>query len=278
MPVIPIADLRDPRVDVFRDLPTAHLTRYSGLFIAEGEKLVRRLAESDYAVRSVLAEEPFVELALSIVGDRAPIYVVSREALVELVSFKFHRGLLACGERKPPLGVDAFIETAPPMATFVAAAHVCDPENLGGILRNAAAFGIDGVLIGRGSADPFSRRVLRVSMGTAFRLRIAYSQDLAADLAALREKAGFETIGALLSPEAEQLETAACGPRRVLVVGNEGHGLPPEVAAVCSRKVCLPMAPGVDSLNVSVASGVFLYHFTRIGGRSDASSLALKGA
>lgn len=267
MPVIPIADLRDPRVDVYRDLPTAHLTRYSGLFIAEGEKLVRRLAESDYATRSILAEESFVDLAQSIIGDRAPIYTLSRDVLVELVSFKFHRGLLACGERKAPFGVESLLAAAPAAATLVAAAHVCDPENLGGILRNAAAFGVDGVLIGRGSADPFSRRVLRVSMGTAFRLRLAYSNDLAADLTALRRQGGFETIGALLAPDAESLENAVCGGRKVLVVGNEGHGLSPDVAAACSRKVRLPMAAGVDSLNVSVASGVFLYHFTRIDAR-----------
>lgn len=262
MPVIRIENLRDPRVDAYRDLPTAHLTQYSGLFIAEGEKLVRRLAESDYQVRSVLAEESFVELAHSIIGDRAPIYSLSKDALVELVSFKFHRGLLACGERKKLPFAASWTLPLPDNATVVACAYVCDPENLGGILRNAAAFGVDGVLIGRGCADPFSRRVLRVSMGTVFRLRLAQCDDLARDLGELHQ-GGFETIGAILSPEAEPLEAANATARQVLVLGNEGHGLPTDVAAACTRKVCLPMAAGVDSLNVAVASGVFLYHFTR---------------
>jgi tRNA G18 (ribose-2'-O)-methylase SpoU len=262
MPVIPIENLRDPRVDVYRDLPTAHLTQYSGLFIAEGEKLVRRLAQSDYVVRSVLAETSFVDLAKTIVGDRAPIYSLERDALIELVSFKFHRGLLACGERKTPTTSASWLADLPPQATLVACANVCDPENLGGILRNAAAFGVDAVLIGKGSADPFSRRVLRVSMGTAFRLRLAFVANLAAELNALSQ-AGFETIGAILADDAQPLQQAQSGPRRILVLGNEGHGLPPDVAAACSRKVCLPMQPGVDSLNVAVASGVFLYHFTR---------------
>jgi tRNA G18 (ribose-2'-O)-methylase SpoU len=263
MPVIPIEDLRDPRVDVYRDLPTAHLTRYSGLFIAEGEKLVRRLAESPYVTKSILAEKPFVEMAQSIIGERAPIYTLEREALLELVSFKFHRGLLARGERKAISSPTSWIDDLPPAATLVACDKVCDPENLGGILRNAAAFGVDGVLIGRGSADPFSRRVLRVSMGTAFKLRLASSADLAADLIAMRTH-GFETIGALLEPGAEELEKAHGSPRTILVLGNEGHGLSPDVAAACSRKVKLEMNSGVDSLNVAVASGVFLYQLTRL--------------
>lgn len=262
MPVIEIEDLRDPRVDVYRDLPTAHLTRYSGLFIAEGEKLVRRLAESDYAVRSILAERSFVELAREIIGDRAPIYVLDREPLLELVSFKFHRGLLACGERKAPTSCAAWIDALPAQATLVACDTVCDPENLGGILRNAAAFGVEGVLIGRGCADPFSRRVLRVSMGTAFKLRLAQSDDLPNDLELLRSR-GFEVVGAILAPEATKLEKAPRSERTTLVLGNEGHGLTPSVAAACSKKVKLEMRRGVDSLNVSVASGVFLYHFLR---------------
>lgn len=262
MPVVAIENLRDPRVDVYRDLPTAHLTRYSGLFIAEGEKLVRRLAESDYVVRSVLAENSFVELARDIIGDRAPIYALDRDALVELVSFKFHRGLLACGERRAPDSSMAWVADLPPQATLIACDKVCDPENLGGILRNAAAFGIDGVLVGRGCADPFSRRVLRVSMGTAFKLRLAQCDDLAAELGQLRSH-GFETIGAMLTSDAAELETAERCARSVLVLGNEGHGLTEKVAAACSKKVKLEMRRGVDSLNVAVASGVFLYHLMR---------------
>ncbi len=266
MPVFEIDDLRDPRVDVFRDLPTAHLTRYSGLFIAEGEKLVRRLAESDYVTRAILAERSFVELAQSIIGERAPIYSLAKDALVELVSFKFHRGLLACGERKAPSSSAAWIHELGPASTLVACDKVCDPENLGGILRNAAAFGVDGVLIGRGSADPFSRRVLRVSMGTVFKLRLAQCDDLAAELVQLRSQ-GFETIGALLTPDSESLETAQCSSRRILVLGNEGHGLSTDVAEACSKQVKLAMQSGVDSLNVAVASGVFLYHFMRLAAR-----------
>jgi tRNA G18 (ribose-2'-O)-methylase SpoU len=266
MPCIEIADFRDPRVDVYRDLPTAHLTRYSGLFIAEGEKLVRRVAESDYVVRSVLAERSFAELAKSIIGDRAPIFVLDREPLLELVSFKFHRGLMACGERKTPVSSAAWLGVLPAEATLIACDTVCDPENLGGILRNAAAFGVDGVLIGRGCADPFSRRVLRVSMGTAFKLRLAQCEDLAAELKRVHVS-GFETIGAILAPEAIELEKASRQTRSVLVLGNEGHGLTAEVAAACSKKVKLEMRRGVDSLNVSVASGVFLYHFMRQAGR-----------
>lgn len=264
MPVIPIADLRDPRVDVYRDLPTAHLTRYSGLFIAEGEKLVRRLAQSEYVTRSILAENSFVELAKSIIGDRAPIYAVDRDALCELVSFKFHRGLLACGERKVPTGAASLLESLPKSATLVACSHVCDPENLGGILRNAAAFGVDGVLIGRGSADAFSRRVLRVSMGNAFRLRLAMSNDLAADLALLKSQAEFDVVGAVLAHDSQRLDQAKRNARTVIVLGNEGHGLPDDLIAACTQKVELPMQHGVDSLNVAVASGVFLYHYLRV--------------
>jgi len=146
----------------------------------------------------------------------------------------------------------------------VVCVDIQDPTNLGGILRNSAAFGADLVLLSRRCADPFSRRVLRVSMGAVLRLSVAESANLEGDLRRLRDEFGVQLVATVLQEGAESLEKASRPPRLALLFGNEGHGLPPEMTAICQRRVTVPMCSGANSLNAAVAAGVFLYHFTRV--------------
>lgn len=260
MPKVLINSLDDPRIDAYRELKDTNHTRWNGLFICEGEKLVRRLLASDFAVESVLFSERFERRFGALAPPDVPIWIVPDELVEPLVGFNFHRGILACGRRRANPTLD---ELAPlgRRLTLAICPEVQDPENLGAILRISSAFGVDGVLVGRGSADPFSRRVLRVSMGASLRMPIRETADIAADLHQLRDTLAVELAATVLDQSAEPLSAATRLERFALLFGSEGHGLDPAIIALCNRRVTIPMTLGTDSLNVAVAAGIFLYHF-----------------
>ncbi len=250
----------DPRLTTYRDLPQQNLTRQSGLFIAEGEKVVERLTASDFDVESVLAEPEFAAKYEPRVPAQTPIYVASRDVLVKTIGFRFHRGILACGRRKPARLLDEILARLNARATVIVCPDVQDPTNLGSIIRSTAAFGCEGILLGARCADPFSRRVLRVSMGAALQLPIIESANLITDLHRLA-RADFELIAAVLDSAAEPLAAAPRSPHMALLLGSEGHGLGDEWLQLAHRRVTIPMQLGIDSLNVAVAAAVLLYHF-----------------
>jgi tRNA G18 (ribose-2'-O)-methylase SpoU len=260
MPRIAVTDPDDPRLAIYRDLPQRNLTRQSGLFIAEGEKVVERLIASDYELESILAEPEFAVKHEAKVPRQTPIYVASRDVLMQTIGFHFHRGILACGRRKPPNPLSDILKKLNSRATLVVCPDVQDPTNLGSIIRSTAAFGCTGILLGSSCADPFSRRVLRVSMGAALHLPIVESSDLAADLQRLIES-DFDLVAAVLDPTAQPLGAVQRSPRMALLLGSEGHGLTEEWLQLASRRVTIPMQLGIDSLNVAVAAAVLLYHF-----------------
>lgn len=257
-----IADLDDSRLAVYRDLPNSNPTRNSGLFVAEGWLLVDRLLKSELTIASILLDERFEEELGAQLPSDVPIYVVPAKLVNDIVGFKFHRGVLACGRRP----VDRTIaEALPPdkqrRLTVVVAADIHDPENMGCILRNSAAFGVDLVVASRRCADPFSRRVLRTSMGTVFRLPLVQPPQVMDAVRELMNDWRIELAATVLDDHAESLHHAVRGDRFGLVFGNEGHGLEADLAAACTRRLTIPMQGGTDSLNVGVATGIFLYHF-----------------
>src|SRR5262245_57371057 len=193
MPLIAVQSIDDPRIACYRDLNERNLTRQSGLFIAEGEKVVERLIASHYEVASILAEPKYADKYASLVPSGTPLFVASRELLMATIGFHFHRGVVACGRRKPAIRIADVLSTLTKRVTIVACPDVQDPTNLGSIIRSGAAFGCEAVVLGGKCADPFSRRVLRVSMGAALHLPIVESRDLAADLAYLHG-AQFELV------------------------------------------------------------------------------------
>ena len=264
MPLIPVHTLDDPRLACYRDLNQRNLTRLSGLFIAEGEKVVQRLIGSRFAVDSLLAEPAYAERYAGQVDPCVPIYVVPRALMCQTVGFAFHRGIMGCGRRGSAPELSRWLAArgdAP--ATLVVCPDVHDPTNLGSIIRAAAALGASGVLLGRGCADPFSRRVLRVSMGAALVLPVYESSDLAADLQRLHQ-AAFLRVAAVLDPKAEPLSSWKPSPRVALLLGNEGHGLAPAWQQQADRRVTIPMQAGIDSLNVAAAAAVLLYHVLHV--------------
>jgi tRNA G18 (ribose-2'-O)-methylase SpoU len=260
MPLVPIDSIDDPRLDPYRQLKMIVPVRRQGLFIAEGDKLAERLLESGHETLSLLVAENHAARIAARTPPEVPLYVVRADQIEELVGFNFHRGVLACGRRRPGPPLAEFLASRPGRLTFVVCPDVQDPENLGAIIRLSRAFGVDGLVLGGQCANPFSRRVLRVSMGTVFRLPLFDCLDLSQAFAEFHQ-AGVQTAATVLDPTAETLAGSVRPERFALLFGSEGHGIAPQWIEACDRRLTIPMQGGTDSLNVAVAAGIFLHHF-----------------
>ncbi len=263
MPLIPIASLDDARLTPYCNLKAANMKRHRDLFVAEGTKLVERLLASDYATDSVLLNEKRVSEWGPRIPESVPVYVVPEALGQEIVGFGFHVGVVAVGRRKPNPTLDVVLPRDAATLTVVVLPWCDNPENLGTIIRICRGFGVDLLLLGKGCCDPFSRRVLRVSMGTALKLPIIESRDLAGDLQRLHDEWQFEFAATILDPTAQPLHRAQRSNRFGLLFGNEHAGLADEWIARCQQRLTIPMSGDTDSLNVAMASGIFLHHFTR---------------
>ncbi len=265
MPIESIHDLHDTRLAPYRSLKQSNLTRWSGLFIAEGEKVVRRLIASRFATQSILLSERKSHLADDPEFATHQVFVLPQHIAEELVGYKFHAGVLACGERLPTPTLASLVGSNAMISPQVAVVcpHITDPENLGTLIRLCAGFGAGPLIVGPGSADPFSRRTLRVSMGYALHVPIIDSDDLARDLASLKS-AGFTIAATVLDKSARTLHDVARSNRIALLFGNEAEGLADEWVAASDSQVTIPMSGDTDSLNVAIAAGIFLHHFCRV--------------
>jgi tRNA G18 (ribose-2'-O)-methylase SpoU len=257
--MIRIEQLDDPRIAAYRSLRDRTL-RGESIFIAEGCVVVERLLRSRYRAESLLvAEEHAAAFAARATG--CPLYVASAAMLRQIVGYNFHRGALAVGCRPPAMRLEglaaALVETP---CWIVVCPAVTKPDNLGLLFRSAAAFGARGVILGQGCCDPLSRRSVRVSLGTVLDVPFVQSRDVLSDLRALRHAWQFERVAAVADSGAERLDELLPAPRTALVFGNEFDGLAPEWLDECDRRVTIPMGPAVDSLNLGVAAGIFMYH------------------
>jgi tRNA G18 (ribose-2'-O)-methylase SpoU len=262
MPRIPVDDPADPRLAAYQQLRERNPPRWARHFIAEGDKVAKRLMASRYPVESLLVVPEHVEYFEALVPAETPIYVGNRQVLEATIGFNFHRGVLACGRRLAPLSLEEALSSMATRATVVVCPDVKDPTNLGSILRTSAALGVNAVVLGPQCADYLSRRVVRVSMAAALQLPIVVTADVAEALTRLKSDFGCELIATVLDPAAEPLANARRGEKMALVLGGEAHGLPGELVALCDRRVTIPMQLGIDSLNVAVAAAVLLYHCT----------------
>jgi tRNA G18 (ribose-2'-O)-methylase SpoU len=260
-----IDDIEDPRLDAYRDIRSRNWTYVSKRFIAEGPLLVERLLASSYTAESILIDRKYADQYLPRLEDQIEVLLLEHDLIEQIVGFNFHRGILACGVRPPRLELQADFGASPTEhETMVAVIGVQDPENLGSILRCCAGFGIVRVVIGPGTADPLSRRVLRVSMGTALRLRLLHSQSVVGDLDWLRCEHRMSSYATSLRESSVPLETVRRSGPALILVGNERYGLPEEVQQAADGCVRIDMELGTDSLNVSVASAIAMYYFCRI--------------
>lgn len=265
MNIIFIQDPSDARIAGFRDIREKDLTGRDGLFVAEGEVVLRVLAspQSRCRIRSVLLAENRVEGLRSVLDalpSGAPVHVAGQGVLDAIAGFHLHRGILALGEKPTAAPAESLLDQMGDEALVVVAGGIGNHDNMGGIFRNAAAFGADAVLLDAGCCDPFYRKAIRVSVGAVLRTPMAAGLQLPEIIDQL-EARGF--VPYAMTPSARvPLHDAPRGGRVAVILGSEGPGLPEAVIARC-RPVGIRMAGGFDSLNVSVAGGIALHHFAQ---------------
>jgi tRNA G18 (ribose-2'-O)-methylase SpoU len=197
------------------------------------------------------------------VPDDVPVYVAPHRVMEQVLGMKFHSGVIACGRRKPRQTIDDAIPKTRERLTLVVCPDISNVENIGSIIRLSAGFGADAVVLGERCHDPFWRQSVRVSMGSVLSLPLVHTDDLMRDLRRLREEWGVQLAATVLDAAAEPLARATRPARFGLLFGGEAQGLEPSYVAACDRRITIPMKRGTDSLNVAVAAGIFLYHFTR---------------
>jgi tRNA G18 (ribose-2'-O)-methylase SpoU len=263
MPRIPIDDLDDPRIVVYRSLKATNRTRDLDQFVVEGERLVARLIDSRFPTASVLLAEGYEDKLARPIPDDLPVYVVPDAMIDQVVGFPFHRGILACGERRPWPSLEVMMADRERPFFAVVCPKVSNPENLGAIARIGDVFGIDAILAGPACPDPLSRRVLRVSMGAALRVPVIVEERLIETVAQLAVSAGFELVAAVADSATESFENVPRPRRFGLVLGDEHEGVAPDWLALCRRAITIPMRPGASSLNVAVAAGILIHHFSK---------------
>lgn len=264
MPVVRIDDPADDRLADYRDLTDVALRRVlepaGGLYIAESAKVIARAVAAGHRPRSVLVQQKWLDDALPLAGD-APVYLVDDDVAERLTGYTVHRGALAAMHR-PSL---------PSVAEVVAGARlvlvledIVDHTNVGAAFRAAAGLGADAVLVTPRCADPLYRRSVRVSMGTVFQVPWTRLPEWTA-AKPLLEGAGLHLAALALADDAVTLDAfAAAGHERVaLLMGSEGDGLSRGALAAADTVVTIPMAGGVDSLNVAAASAVALWELGR---------------
>lgn len=252
--ITPVDALDDPRLDDYRDIREDRL-RSRGLFAVETREVVRRLLqERRFPLRSILVTEPALDALRDVLAPPTNVYVATHELIYGVVGLNFHRGCMGIAERGAPGTLDALLATTP--RTVIVCERLTNPDNVGGVFRNAMAFGAGGVVLSPGSADPLYRKVVRVSMGGSVTIPLVETAAWPAALARLRED-GFTIVA--LSPGGG-IDVAAIPPpaRMALLLGTEGDGLTEAALALADVGATIPMAPGVDSLNVVVACGIAL--------------------
>lgn len=268
MDIETIDDLADPRVAIYRNVRDAALRDAQGVFLVESRLCVRRLLELDrHRVRSVFVTRVALDSLGDVLGSEDlpfPIYLASADLMKRVVGFNMHRGCVAAAERGDAPRLDSLLAREPRL--IIGLEGVANPENVGGVFRNAAAFGADAVLLSADCADPLYRKAIRVSMGSTLRVPFAWIEDWPDALGTLRVE-GLTSLAFSTSHDAAVLDEwkrDRADRGLVLLFGAEGDGLRAATAAAADQMIRITMAEDVDSLNIATASGVALHHCFRL--------------
>jgi tRNA G18 (ribose-2'-O)-methylase SpoU len=260
--LITIEDPNDPRLGDYVGLTDVELRRrrepQEGLFIAEGEKVIRRARRAGYRMRSMLLSAKWVDVMRDVIDEvPAPVYAVAPELAEQVTGYHVHRGALASMQRKPPRQAEELLAGARRIAVLEG---IVDHANLGAVYRSAAALGMDAVLLSPDCADPLYRRAVKVSMGTVFAVPYAVLDPWPRALETLRD-AGFSLLA--LTPHPDAVPLAEVQPklleRCAVLLGSEGNGLSTEALRAADAWARIPMYHEVDSLNIAAAAAVSFY-------------------
>ncbi|QMU76377.1 RNA methyltransferase [Streptacidiphilus sp. PB12-B1b] len=260
--LITIEDPNDPRLNDYVALTDVELRRRrepeEGLFIAEGEKVIRRARAAGYRMRSMLLSAKWIDVMRDVIDEvPAPVYAVAPELAEQVTGYHVHRGALASMQRKPLRDAGELLAGARRVAVLEG---IVDHANMGAVYRSAAALGMDAVLLSPDCADPLYRRAVKVSMGTVFSVPYATLDPWPRALETLRD-AGFSLLA--LTPHPDAVPLPEVQPklldRCAVLLGSEGNGLTTEALRAADAWARIPMAQGIDSLNIAAAAAVSFY-------------------
>ena len=268
--IVKVQDLSDPNLDIYSKYNESQLLHLNepneGVFIAESPKVIERALDAGYEPISMLVDQRHIEgEAKNVIGrlDTVPVYAASHDVLKGITGSELTRGALCAFKRKRLPSPSQLIGQITFAGRIVVLENVVNPTNVGAIIRNAAALGWDAVLLTKGSSDPFYRRALRVSMGTALQIPWTYinGNSYVDELHML----GFKTVAMALKKDSLNIDSDILKQEKKLAVilGTEGNGMAELNIKNSDYTVCIPMAHGVDSLNVSCASAVALWELSK---------------
>jgi len=267
MPLIRVDGPDDPRIADYHDVSDSELLRNRGLFVAEGRLVVQRVIEdARFSLRSLLMNETASRAlagTLANVSPDVPVFVCDSHDFLGITGFNLHRGCLAFVERPAPIASCEILRAA---ETIVILEGVTNADNVGGVFRNAAAFGAGGVMLSPTCCDPFYRKAIRTSMGATVHVPFARFEDWPGGLADVRAT-GFTLVALSPRPTSITLDSLVeARPARVaLLLGTEGDGLSEAAVSAADLSVRIPITDAVDSLNLAVASGIALSRLSREG-------------
>ena len=266
-----VSSFDQPELAPYRTLKRSAAHEQPGIFIVEGDKVLHRLLASDFTVVSVLLLEErlaeFEPLLRSRPEKEIAVFICGRAVFAELVGFEIYQGMLAIAKIPAPQSLEAILAASPAPRFFAAMDGLSNAENVGALMRNCVAFGVQALIAGETCSSLFLRRTVRNSMGALFKLPVLESTNLAQTLLELRAR-NIRCIAAHPHADKKDLSQADFTRGCCIVFGSEGHGISPQILAACDEAVAIPMANDVDSLNVSAAAAVFLYEVNRQRGKA----------
>jgi tRNA G18 (ribose-2'-O)-methylase SpoU len=267
--VQPIDSLEGPDLQPYRTMKRDGEHRKQRIFVAEGDKVVVRLLESEFEVISLLMPPAWVEKLEPLIRARKEtikIFTAERNVLEQMTGFSMYQGVLGVGRLRDPVPLDAILARSARPFLLAAVEDLTNAENLGGLVRNCAAFGVTALLVGETCSSPYLRRAVRASMGTVFKLPIVETRNLAHTLVELHRE-GIQCVAAHPRDDNRRLSQGALAGDCCMVFGSEGFGLSETIVDLCTTALAVPMANGVDSLNVGSAAAVFLFEAARQQGK-----------
>jgi tRNA G18 (ribose-2'-O)-methylase SpoU len=264
--LIPITSLDNPDLVPYRTLRQSVEHFRQGMFIAEGDKVVMRLLESPLSVLSVLISSDRLKQYnefLSARTENIKIFVGEKGLLDTIVGFNLHQGVMALGKIPVQAKLNSVLSQTESPHFFVAIDGLTNAENIGVLVRNCAAFGVQTILVGETSSSPYLRRAVRNSLGTVFKIPIVHCENLVDTLTVLRNGHKFKIIAAHPHSKEQSIQSVNFTGHCCIIFGSEGDGISPKVLLACDITSAIPMQLGVDSLNVASANAIFLYEVLR---------------
>jgi tRNA G18 (ribose-2'-O)-methylase SpoU len=263
---VSITSLNHPDLTPYRTLRQSVEQFRKGMFIAEGTIVVQRLLESDHTIVSVLIAPEWLDEyreRLASRPEQITVFVGQKELLNTIVGYNLHQSIMALGKIPAQETLSSVLTQSSSPRLFVAMDGLANAENIGVLVRNCTAFGVQAILVGETSSSPYLRRAVRNSMGTVFKMLVVHCMKLAETLTTLQCSHQFKIFAAHPHTEEHSIQRTDFSGNCCLVFGSEGNGVSPQVLSVCDMPVAIPMQSGVDSLNVASASAVFLYEVLR---------------